>query len=90
MNLVKRKKSSSNNGTAADLAAVRRVIDRDIRPYIQADGGDIELLGLDGNTVRVRLSGACNACPSSPETLRLGVQRSLREKVSPDLVVVGA
>jgi NifU-like protein len=82
--------TAANVRAAADLAAVRRVIDRDIRPYIQADGGDIELLALEGNTVRVRLSGACNTCPSSPETLRLGVQNRLQEKVSPELVVVGA
>ena len=74
---------------AVDLTAVRRVIDTDIRPYIQADGGDIEILSLEGNTVRVRLSGACVSCPSSLQTLRMGVQSRLREKFSPDLVVEG-
>ena len=84
------KPSATPAAAAVDLAAVRRVIDLDIRPYIQADGGDIELVSVEGNIVRVRLSGACNTCPSSPQTLRMGVQTRLQDKVSRDLIVEGA
>lgn len=53
-----------------------------IRPVIQDDGGDIELLGIaDGGVVRVRLHGACIGCPSSTMTLQHGVERIVREKV---------
>lgn len=75
--------------TASDalFMSVRKVLDQDIRPYVQADGGDIELVGVEQNKVRVRLMGACEKCPSSLMTLRQGVEARLRAKVSPDLVV---
>ncbi len=54
-----------------------------IRPMLQADGGDIELLGVDEATgkVSVRLQGACRGCPSAVMTLKMGVERFLKEKV---------
>jgi len=53
-----------------------------IRPMLQGDGGDIELVGVDeDNSVRVRLQGACKGCPGAQMTLKNGVERLLREKV---------
>ncbi len=52
-----------------------------IRPAIQMDGGDIELLGVENGRVTVRLSGTCEACPISPVTLKQGVERILSERV---------
>ncbi|WP_342766503.1 NifU family protein [Candidatus Hecatella orcuttiae] len=52
-----------------------------IRPLLQADGGDIELMGVEGNVVRVRLTGACAGCPMSQMTLQMGVEKSLKEQV---------
>ncbi len=49
-----------------------------VRPFIQADGGDIELVRLDGNSADVRLSGRCVGCPSAHVTLFLGVEQALR------------
>jgi NifU-like protein len=72
---------------AARAALIRKVLDEDIRPYVKADGGDIEFAGIEGNVVKVRLHGACGTCPSSTVTLRDGVQARLRAKVAPDLVV---
>jgi Fe-S cluster biogenesis protein NfuA len=56
---------------------------KQIRPALQADGGDVELIGVgqDG-TVKVRLSGACVGCPMSAMTLKNGIERILKEKVS--------
>ena len=53
-----------------------------IRPMIQSDGGDLELVGIrsDG-TVLIRLLGACIGCPSSTMTLQMGIERNLIEKV---------
>ncbi len=53
-----------------------------IRGYLQADGGDVELVevGEDG-TVKVRLTGACKGCPMSQMTLQMGVERTLKEKI---------
>lgn len=53
-----------------------------IRPYIQGDGGDIELVDVqDDGVVAVRLSGACSGCPHAAETLKMGVERAVREHV---------
>ena len=62
-------------------AEVAEVIDS-IRPMLQNDGGDIELVGIDeDNTVRVRLQGACKGCPGAQMTLKNGVERILKEKL---------
>jgi len=52
-----------------------------IRPLLQADGGDVELVGIEGGTVKVRLVGACGSCPMSTITLRNGIERILKEEV---------
>ena len=70
---------------AADLPERTRAVDRviaSLRPIIQADGGDVELLELTpAGVIRVRLKGACVGCPSASMTLRDGIERSVREKV---------
>jgi Fe-S cluster biogenesis protein NfuA len=60
---------------------VQKVID-EIRPALQADGGDVSLVdvGEDG-VVKVRLMGACGGCPMSQMTLKMGIERRLKEKV---------
>ncbi len=52
-----------------------------IRPALQADGGDIELIDIQDGVVRVKLTGACGNCPMSQMTLKQGVERVLREEV---------
>ena len=53
-----------------------------IRPAVQADGGDIELVDVtEAGVVRIGFHGACHGCPSSNLTLQMGIERSLREKV---------
>jgi len=60
---------------------VEKVI-KEIRPYLVADGGDIELVDVDDKgTVKVKLKGACVGCPMSRMTLQLGVERYLKSKV---------
>lgn len=60
---------------------VQTVIDL-IRPAVQADGGDIELVNvLDDGVVQIRFHGACHGCPSSTMTLQMGIERNLRERV---------
>lgn len=74
---------TDNAKNDADMKAqVQEVIDR-IRPMLQADGGDIELVNVDENTgmVSVRLQGACKGCPGAAMTLKMGVERHLKEKV---------
>lgn len=54
-----------------------------IRPALQADGGDVELVDMDEEKgiVRVRLQGACSGCPSAQITLAMGIERAIKEKV---------
>jgi Fe-S cluster biogenesis protein NfuA len=53
-----------------------------IRPAVQADGGDIELVDVTSDgVVQIRFHGACHGCPSSTMTLQMGIERNLREKV---------
>ena len=61
---------------------IEKVIDEQIRPGLQMDGGDIELvdIGEDG-VVKVRLTGACGGCPMSQLTLTMGVERILKENI---------
>jgi Fe-S cluster biogenesis protein NfuA len=59
---------------------VEAVLDR-VRPFLQADGGDIELVDIDGNSADVKLTGMCAGCPSAHMTLYLGVEMALREEI---------
>jgi Fe-S cluster biogenesis protein NfuA len=53
----------------------------EVRPYLKADGGDVELVDLTpDNTVKVRLSGACDGCPFSMMTLKAGIEQAIRKK----------
>ena len=52
-----------------------------IRPYLQADGGDVELVDVDGGVVKVRLLGACGGCPMSTMTLKGGIEAALKERI---------
>lgn len=52
-----------------------------IRPFMQADGGDIEVISVEGNCADVRLTGLCAGCPSAHMTLYLGVETALREEI---------
>jgi Fe-S cluster biogenesis protein NfuA len=59
---------------------VEQALDK-IRPSLQADGGDIELVSIDDGVVKVRLTGACHGCPMSQMTLHHGVKLNLKEMV---------
>jgi Fe-S cluster biogenesis protein NfuA len=60
-----------------------------IRPSLQADGGDVELVDVKDGVVSVRLKGACAGCPMSTMTLKKGIERFLREKIPAVKEVVG-
>jgi NifU-like protein len=66
---------------------IQRVLDTEIRPMLIADGGDVELHDVDGDRVLVKLSGACNGCASSADTLRYAIAAKLQELVLPTLRV---
>jgi Fe-S cluster biogenesis protein NfuA len=62
------------------LDKVKAALDS-IRPALQADGGDVELVGVDEGVVTVRLTGACSGCPMATLTLKEGIEQRLKELV---------
>jgi Fe-S cluster biogenesis protein NfuA len=59
---------------------VQEVLDK-IRPLLQKDGGDIQLVDVVDGVVRVKLQGACGSCPMSAMTLKMGVERQLKQEL---------
>ncbi len=62
------------------MIQVQEVLDK-LRPFIQGDGGDVELVDVEDGVVKVRLLGACGSCPASTITLKAGIERALMEEV---------
>jgi len=69
------------------IKLIEETVDREIRPSLKKDGGDIELIDIVGNRVIVAKRGTCATCPASQQTLKGFAEAKLREFVSPDLVV---
>ena len=62
-----------------------------VRPYLQADGGDVQLLGVsEDGVVQVRLTGACGGCPMAQVTLTQGVEKAIKERVPEVKTVVSS
>ena len=59
----------------------------EMRGMLQADGGDMELVSIEGKTVNLRLRGACGTCPHAQVTLKQGIERALREAIDPEIIV---
>ena len=62
---------------------VEEILDK-VRPILERDGGNVELVGVDGGTVKVKLVGACAGCPLSQLTLKNGIERILKQEI-PDV-----
>ncbi len=60
---------------------VEAVLD-EIRPNLMADGGNVQLIDVSNGVVKVKLTGACGGCPMASMTLRHGIERALKEKIS--------
>ena len=70
----------STETMALSLDNVEKVLD-ELRPFLMADGGNVEVVEIDGPIVKVRLQGACGSCPSSTMTLKMGIERKMRESI---------
>ena len=70
----------SDETLALTTENVEKVLD-ELRPFLMADGGNVEIAEIDGPIVKVRLQGACGSCPSSTMTLKMGIERKLREMI---------
>ena len=70
----------SDETLALTTENVEKVLD-ELRPFLMADGGNVEIAEIDGPIVKVRLQGACGSCPSSTMTLKMGIERKLKETI---------
>jgi Fe-S cluster biogenesis protein NfuA len=69
-------------GEASEIVEkIREILDRDVRPYVAQDGGEISFAGYRDGVVEVYLRGSCAGCPSSTITLKMGIEARLKEEV---------
>jgi len=59
----------------------------ELRCMLQADGGDLEVVSIEGKLVRMRLRGACGGCPHAAMTIKGGLERILREEIDPEITI---
>ncbi len=81
---------STENLSEADrerLDKINAILDEQIRPYLQSDGGDLYVMGLEGNKLSVHYQGACGSCPSSLSGTLVGIENLVRQ-IEPDIEVV--
>lgn len=86
----KKEESQKTEGLspAQKILKINTIIEKQISPELQKDGGDITLVDIDGNKVYVKLRGKCSGCKNSTLTLKAFVETSLREAVSKDIEVI--
>ena len=63
------------------IERIREILERDVRPYVEQDGGEIQFAGYNDGVVEVVLQGACAGCPSSSITLKMGIEARLKEEI---------
>lgn len=59
----------------------------ELRGFLQADGGDLEIVSIEGKNVSLALKGACGGCPHATMTIKDGIERILRDEIDPEIVV---
>ncbi|MCG8530400.1 MAG: Fe-S cluster assembly protein NifU [Desulfovibrionales bacterium] len=70
------------------MQLVMKTLNEEVRPQLMKDGGDVDLIDIEGTVVKVALRGMCSSCPSSQLTLKNVVEKALQERVEPELTVV--
>lgn len=78
--MILRIKNADEGGENGMRETVEKALEK-IRPSLRADGGDIELIDVVDGVVKVRLTGACGGCPMSQMTLKMGVEKVLKQQV---------
>ncbi|SMF47299.1 NifU family protein [Pseudobacteriovorax antillogorgiicola] len=75
-------------GLPTEILQIEEILDRTIRPALQGDGGDLEVLDLDGHLLTIRYEGACGSCPSAATGTLSAIQSVLRDEYDPELEVI--
>ncbi|MEI8010968.1 MAG: NifU family protein [Candidatus Omnitrophota bacterium] len=83
--------SMNKNGGGAplsgELARINAILDSTIRPALQRDGGDLEVISLEGHVLTIHYQGACGCCPHAAMGTLFAIQNILKDQYSPDIVV---
>jgi Fe-S cluster biogenesis protein NfuA len=70
------------------LREIDALLDEKIRPYLAGDGGWLEIVGLEANTLTIRYEGACGSCPSSLSGTLMAIENMIKEEIDPDIEVI--
>ncbi len=79
-----------DENASAILKQINTILDQRVRPALAGDGGGLEVLGLDGYTVKIRYQGACGSCPSSISGTLMAIENLLKRDIHPAIRVVAA
>jgi Fe-S cluster biogenesis protein NfuA len=82
--LKKLRRSCEKRGRGGGDGVMKELVEKaleKIRPSLQADGGNIELVDVTDGVVKVKLTGACGSCPMSQMTLKMGVEKALKQQI---------
>lgn len=85
---VKESKQASRESLPPELRAIEEILDRTIRPGLQSDGGDIEIVKFENNQLHVIYQGACGTCPSSTTGTLMAIEGILRDEFNPAIEVI--
>ena len=81
------RKSGGGAVISSEMAQINAILDSTIRPALQRDGGDLEVLALTGNVLTISYQGACGCCPHAAMGTLFAIQNILRDQYKPDIVV---
>lgn len=70
------------------IAEINAILDERIRPYLASDGGWLEIVGLEGKTLKIRYEGACGSCPSSLTGTLMAIENMIKDEVDPEIEVI--
>jgi Fe-S cluster biogenesis protein NfuA len=82
------KKAVDRSKLPADIQKIEEILDNTVRQFLQGDGGDIQVLKLEGHTLEVRYEGACGTCPSSTSATLDAIQGILQEQFDPEIQII--
>ena len=69
------------------MEQINQVIDTDIRPFLQRDGGDLQVISYENNVLKIAYQGACGGCPHAAMGTLKYIENVLKEKINPDITV---
>jgi len=80
-------KAEDTGPKSPEMEKIDMILNQTVRPALQADGGDLQLIGLEGNVLKINYQGACGSCPSSAMGTLKAIESILRDEFNPEIVV---